>query len=56
METITSRKGLRRCITRAWRTITPEMCCKLIDAAGTIDEVQARIMAAAKAQFPEHLS
>ena len=30
--------------------------CKLIDAAGTIEEVQARIMAAARAQFPDHLA
>jgi dTMP kinase len=30
--------------------------CKLIDAAGTIEDVQARIMAAAKAQFSDHLS
>jgi dTMP kinase len=29
--------------------------CKLIDAAGSIEDIQARIMAAAKAQFPEHL-
>lgn len=30
--------------------------CKLIDAAGTIEDVQARVMAAAMAQFPDHLT
>lgn len=29
--------------------------CKLIDAAGTIEDVQARIIAAARSQFPDHL-
>jgi len=30
--------------------------CKLIDAAGSIEDVQARIMAAARAQFPDDLA
>jgi dTMP kinase len=29
--------------------------CKLIDAGGSEAEVQARIIAAAKSQFPKHL-